>query len=76
MEKNLKKNIAIYMELYIYINESICYIPEINTNCKSTILHLKKQNMQRHISFYFLNCSCSTMLCQSLQYSKVTQLYI
>ena len=36
MEKNIKKNIYIY--IHIYMAESLCCAAKIDTNCKSTIL--------------------------------------
>ena len=39
--KDIKKNIA-----YVCITESLCCRAEINRNCKSTILQLKKNKWQ------------------------------
>ena len=43
MEKNMKKNICMYIYLYIHITESLWYTPETNTALQINYAAIKKE---------------------------------
>ena len=56
MEKNLKKNIYIYICVYIhiYVSESLCCTPETNTTVSESLCCTPETNTKLYIKYNFL----------------------
>ena len=57
-----------------YNHSTETLVPKCINSCKNLGKLMAGNSVSR--KFFILNCSCFTMLCLSLLYSKVTQLYI